>query len=43
MLKNKKNILVFLTTSVMSMVAGVALGCMKEKIVSKTRCIIDEM
>ncbi len=40
---NKKDLLILLGASTLSMLSGIVIGCIKEKIANNTYCIIDEM
>ncbi len=44
MMQNKSNIMIIVGASAMSMMAGLMIGCLKEKMKNmETCCIIDEM
>ena len=44
MMKDKMNIMIIVGASAISMMAGLAVGCLKEKMKNmETCCIIDEM
>ncbi len=44
MMQDKKNIMIVMGVSAVSMMAGLMLGCLKEKMKNmETCCIIDEM
>lgn len=40
---NKREMMVLVGTGVVSMLAGIVVGCIKEKLKNDTYCIIDEM
>lgn len=40
---SKKELMVLALASVVSMAAGIVVGCLKEKMMKDTYCIIDEM
>ena len=40
---SKKEMMVLAGATIVSMVAGIVVGCMKEKMKDDTYCIIDEM
>ena len=40
---NKKEMMVLAGATIVSMLAGIVVGCMKEKMKNDTYCIIDEM
>lgn len=40
---NKKEMMILAGATVMSMVAGIIIGCIKNKMMNDTYCIIEEM
>ena len=40
---SKKDIMILAGASIVSMSAGIVVGCLKEKLMKDTYCIIDEM
>jgi hypothetical protein len=40
---SKKDIMILAGASIVSMAAGIVVGCLKEKLMKDTYCIIDEM
>ena len=40
---SKKELLILGGASIVSMAAGIVVGCLKEKLMKDTYCIIDEM
>ena len=40
---NKKDMMILAGATIISMAAGIVVGCMKEKMKNDTYCIIDEM
>ena len=40
---NRKEMMVLAGATIVSMLAGIVVGCMKEKMKNDTYCIIDEM
>ncbi len=41
--KNKKEIMILAGSVIASMAAGIIVGCLKEKMMNKCYCVIDEM
>ena len=40
---SKKDMLILAGASIISMAAGIVVGCLKERLMKDTHCIIDEM